>query len=78
MFVLISILIFPNGPFTTPHPTVWRAVFGISVLYLITLIFCMFQSYKEVEQMIYWYDPEIENYEIKMDYVVSCVSLKVK
>ena len=37
IFLVISVLAFPNGPFTRPHPAVWRMVFGLSVLYLIAL-----------------------------------------
>ncbi|KAL1431322.1 hypothetical protein MTO96_014341 [Rhipicephalus appendiculatus] len=29
-FLIISVLAFPNGPFTRPHPAVWRIVFGLS------------------------------------------------
>lgn len=30
-FLIISVLAFPNGPFTRPHPAVWRILFGVSV-----------------------------------------------
>ena len=36
-FMVISILAFPNGPFTRPHPILWRMVFGCSVLYLMMI-----------------------------------------
>ncbi|XP_077862763.1 phosphatidylserine synthase 1-like, partial [Saccoglossus kowalevskii] len=26
-FLIISVLAFPNGPFTRPHPAIWRIVF---------------------------------------------------
>jgi phosphatidylserine synthase 1 len=42
-FLILSVLAFPNGPFTRPHPAVWRCVFGLSVLYMILLIFMLFQ-----------------------------------
>ncbi|KAF2364051.1 Phosphatidyl serine synthase [Trinorchestia longiramus] len=42
-FLIISVLAFPNGPFTRPHPAVWRCVFGLSVLYMLLLIFLLFQ-----------------------------------
>lgn len=68
-FMIISILAFPNGPFTRPHPAVWRMVFGLSVLYLMLLVFCLFQNYKTVKQIIYWFDPELEHFHIDMDRV---------
>lgn len=68
-FVIISVLAFPNGPFTRPHPAFWRIVFGLSVLYLMLLVFCLFQDYKTVKQIIYWFDPGLKNFHIDMDRV---------
>lgn len=68
-FLIISVLAFPNGPFTRPHPAVWRIVFGLSVLYLMVLVFCLFQNHKTVKQIIYWFDPALENFHIDMDRV---------
>lgn len=33
------------------------------------LVFCLFQNYKTVKQIIYWFDPELENFHIDMDRV---------
>ncbi|MPC34647.1 Phosphatidylserine synthase 1 [Portunus trituberculatus] len=43
-FLIISIMAFPNGPFTRPHPAVWRIVFGLSILYMLLLLFIIFQT----------------------------------
>ena len=37
-FLVISVLAFPNGPFIRPHPAIWRMVFGLSVIYLTSLL----------------------------------------
>ncbi|XP_075212592.1 phosphatidylserine synthase 1 homolog l(3)77CDf isoform X6 [Lycorma delicatula] len=66
-FVIISVLAFPNGPFTRPHPAFWRIVFGLSVLYLLSLVFLLFQNYKTVMSILYWIDPELEHFHIDMD-----------
>lgn len=42
-FLIVSIMAFPNGPFTRPHPAIWRVVFGLSVLYMLLLLFIIFQ-----------------------------------
>lgn len=68
-FLIISVLAFPNGPFIRPHPAVWRIVFGISVLYLLLLIFVIFQNYKTVKAMIYWFYPDLENFRIDSEKV---------
>ena len=36
-FMIISILTLPNGPFTRPHPALWRCVLGLSIMYLLLL-----------------------------------------
>lgn len=66
-FLIISVLAFPNGPFTRPHPAVWRIVFGMSVLYLLGLLFLLFQSYKTVNGILIWIDPSLKDFHIDMD-----------
>lgn len=68
-FLIISVLAFPNGPFTRPHPAVWRIIFGISVIYLLFIIFLMFQNYKVIMEIFYWFDPSLRNFNIDMDKV---------
>lgn len=68
-FLIISVLTFPNGPFTRPHPAVWRIVFGMSVLYLLALLFLLFQSNSSVNEIMYWVDPNLRNFRIDMDKV---------
>ena len=43
-FLIISVLAFPNGPFIRPHPILWRMVFGLSVMYLLTVQFLIHQG----------------------------------
>ena len=66
-FMVISILAFPNGPFTRPHPIIWRMVFGSSVLYLLLLQFLIHQDYETVRSLILWIDPSMQNYTIDME-----------
>lgn len=68
-FLIISVLAFPNGPFTRPHPAVWRIIFGLSVLYLLFIIFLMFQNYKVIMEIFYWFDPSLRTFNIDMDKV---------
>ncbi|KAI8036665.1 hypothetical protein M5D96_010466 [Drosophila gunungcola] len=73
-FLIISVIAFPNGPFTRPHPAVWRILFGCSVLYLLTLQFLMFQNYPTIRSIFYWIDPKLKNFHIDMEkeYGVNC------
>lgn len=79
-FLVISVLAFPNGPFTRPHPAIWRMVFGLSVLYLIFLVFILFQSFSDVKAMLRWIDPENLNkskLELK-EYAVNCSQISLE
>lgn len=69
-FLVISLLTFPNGPFTRPHPAFWRLVFGISVLYLLLIIFILFQNYHTVKAIMYWFYPDLKHFRIDSEKVM--------
>ncbi|KAM8841708.1 phosphatidylserine synthase 1 isoform 1-T2 [Spinachia spinachia] len=75
-FLVISVLAFPNGPFTRPHPAVWRIVFaGLSVLYFLFLVFLIFLNWDQVRILMYWLDPNLRNATREadiMEYAVNC------
>ncbi|KAG7237789.1 hypothetical protein INR49_031802 [Caranx melampygus] len=74
-FLVISVLAFPNGPFTRPHPAIWRMVFGLSVLYFLFLVFLIFLNWDQVKMLMYWVDPNLR-YATReadiMEYAVNC------
>eukprot|EP00811_Abedinium_folium_P035962 NODE_8712_length_1474_cov_9.691166.p1 GENE.NODE_8712_length_1474_cov_9.691166~~NODE_8712_length_1474_cov_9.691166.p1 ORF type:complete len:409 (-),score=87.62 NODE_8712_length_1474_cov_9.691166:104-1330(-) len=59
MFMAISLITLPNGPFVRPHPAVWRLVLGVSIFYLLGLVFLLFLDYQTVREFLYWLDPEL-------------------
>ncbi|UYV60293.1 PTDSS1 [Cordylochernes scorpioides] len=63
-FLIVSVLAFPNGPFTRPHPAIWRIVFGLSVIYLLVLIFILFQNYSTIKSIILWFYPDLKDFRI--------------
>ncbi|XP_078481243.1 phosphatidylserine synthase 1-like [Ciona intestinalis] len=75
-FSVISVLAFPNGPFTRPHPVVWRIIFGFSVLYFLCLVFLSFLNMKQVRNLMEWLDPGIIHAKREVDmieeYAVNC------
>nr|XP_018904478.1 PREDICTED: phosphatidylserine synthase 1-like [Bemisia tabaci] len=79
-FLIISVLAFPNGPFTRPHPAIWRMVFGLSVMYLLSLLFLLFQNYKTAKGIFLWLDPKLKDFHIDMDkeYGVNCSDLSTE
>ena len=42
-FIYVGSLMFKSGPFIRPHPLFWRLILATSVLYLLTIIFLLFQ-----------------------------------
>ncbi|XP_022101472.1 phosphatidylserine synthase 1-like [Acanthaster planci] len=75
-FMLISLLAFPNGPFTRPHPAVWRVVFGVSVMYLLFLVFILFQNYDDIRRIMFWFFPDLEAHQPhEKEYAVNCSDL---
>lgn len=74
-FLIVSVMAFPNGPFTRPHPSIWRMVFGMSVLYFLFLIFLLFLNPEQVKAIMYWLDPALRNATREadiMEYAVNC------
>jgi len=73
-FLIISILTLPNGPFTRPHPAIWRCVLGASIMYLLLLQFLIQQDYDTIRSMIIWFDPKTANYTIdsEKEYGTNC------
>ncbi|XP_063407092.1 phosphatidylserine synthase 1-like isoform X1 [Mytilus trossulus] len=77
-FLVISLLAFPNGPFTRPHPALWRIVFGLSVLYFHILVFFLFQNRQDVRKMIEWLYPDLKGVGLsEKQYAVNCSQIDV-
>ncbi|XP_060567207.1 phosphatidylserine synthase 1-like isoform X2 [Ruditapes philippinarum] len=75
-FLVISVLAFPNGPFTRPHPALWRMVFGLSVVYFMLLLFILFQNRRDVRKMIEWLYPDLRNHTLReKEYAVNCTDI---
>ena len=68
-FTIVSVLAFPNGPFTRPHPAVWRVVFGISVLYFLFLVFLAFLNIEQARNVLDWIGPGVLGSKREVDMV---------
>ena len=79
-FMIISILTLPNGPFTRPHPALWRCVLGLSILYLLLVQFLLHQDWETVRSIIVWLDPRMTNYTVdsEKEYGVNCWDITAK
>ncbi|CAJ1380790.1 unnamed protein product [Effrenium voratum] len=59
LYLCVGMLAFPSGPFVRPHPAFWRAMFGLSLLYLLTLCCLLFLSAEEIRQLLHRFDPTL-------------------
>lgn len=52
MFLMVGVTQFNDGPFSRPHPAIWRLVLAASVLYWLCLVFMLFQVWLQVTHQI--------------------------
>jgi hypothetical protein len=51
-FLAFSALQGPNSVMVRPHPVVWRLVYGLAILYLLSLVFLLFQGKDEARRLL--------------------------
>jgi len=54
-FLYIGAFMFKSGPFIRPHPLFWRLILSASVLYLLIIIFLLFQVKLTMRQSLFHY-----------------------
>ncbi|THD20691.1 Phosphatidyl serine synthase [Fasciola hepatica] len=76
IFIFVSVMIMPNGPFIRPHPAIWRMVFGASLFYFLCLVVTVFLRLDEARQIIIWFYPELKSMRhsdiLDKEYAVNC------
>ena len=50
---------FRDGPFIRPHPSFWRIVLGINLLYELALVFLLFQDLDSARELLKYIDPNL-------------------
>eukprot|EP00871_Galdieria_phlegrea_P002094 jgi/Galph1/2886/GphlegSOOS_G1586.1 len=55
--LVYGVLQFRDGCFQRPHPAVWRLVMGVSLLYLMFLVFLLFQKVEVARKILGCLDP---------------------
>lgn len=58
-FLLFTMLHARDGPFIRPHPAFWRIVLGINLLYVLGMVFLLFQNLSSARQMMTFLDPAL-------------------
>eukprot|EP00916_Digyalum_oweni_P025208 GHVL01041573.1.p1 GENE.GHVL01041573.1~~GHVL01041573.1.p1 ORF type:complete len:302 (-),score=39.14 GHVL01041573.1:398-1303(-) len=72
VFLVFSILQLPDGILIRPHPVVWRLVKGFSVMYLIVLVFLLYQNLDDVRKALGNIDPSIGRPLTERNYAGDC------
>ncbi|KAH3731340.1 phosphatidylserine synthase [Pelomyxa schiedti] len=71
-FVVFCALQLKDGLFSRPHPLLWRAVTGVSLLYMMILMFLFFQDVDDARQLLKYIDPALGVPLPERDYAAHC------
>ena len=71
-FVFISALLIRDGPFIRPHPLFWRLIQSLSLLYLLLMIFFLFQPLQLARQIVGLMDGSLGRPLEEKSYAVDC------
>ena len=72
IFLLFSMVQMRDGLFTRPHPAVWRVVMGLGVLYLMGLVFLLFQDLPSAREYMVYIDPRLGKPLADKNYAENC------
>lgn len=72
VFLFIGLTQFADGPFIRPHPAIWRVVLASSVLYLLGLIFILFQDVTDARKLMALIDPSLGKALPERSYAENC------
>lgn len=71
-FVFMTATLFRSGPFIRPHPLFWALIQSLSLLYLLIMIFFLFQPLQLARQIIGLLDPQLGKPLAERSYAVDC------
>jgi phosphatidylserine synthase 2 len=63
---------FRDGPFIRPHPSFWRMVLGINLLYELALVFLLFQDLDSARKLLTYIDPNLGRPLAEKGYAEDC------
>lgn len=52
---------FPKTLLVRPHPAMWRVVLSLGLMYMLLLVFLLFQDHTMPQRIMQWYDPATKN-----------------
>ena len=72
VFILIGLVLFPDGPFIRPHPLLWRFVLAASVTYQLFITFLLFQNVSDARSIFKFYDSSLGSPLPERNYADEC------
>jgi phosphatidylserine synthase 2 len=63
---------FRDGPFIRPHPSFWRIVLGINLVYELALVFLLFQDIDSARKLLTYIDPNLGRPLLEKGYGENC------
>lgn len=72
MFIMVGVTQFNDGPFTRPHPALWRAFLAVSVLYWLILVFLLFQTPAHARHLLSYLDDSLGKPPEERTYAERC------
>eukprot|EP00696_Hemimastix_kukwesjijk_P020295 gnl/Hemi2/9864_TR3437_c0_g1_i1.p1 gnl/Hemi2/9864_TR3437_c0_g1~~gnl/Hemi2/9864_TR3437_c0_g1_i1.p1 ORF type:complete len:442 (+),score=111.01 gnl/Hemi2/9864_TR3437_c0_g1_i1:190-1515(+) len=72
VYLMYSMLQPRDVPFSRPHPILWRLVIGVVVLYLMLLVFVVYQNVQDVRYFFTFLDPTLNRPLPEKDYAGHC------
>lgn len=72
VLVTLSAVYFPNTMLTRPHPAVWRVFLSLGLVYMLLLVFLLFQDVQAPYRLVRWYDPSLSPRIRERGYAEDC------
>eukprot|EP01004_Peranema_trichophorum_P003730 NODE_2701_length_1513_cov_50.327338_g2327_i0.p1 GENE.NODE_2701_length_1513_cov_50.327338_g2327_i0~~NODE_2701_length_1513_cov_50.327338_g2327_i0.p1 ORF type:complete len:476 (+),score=59.12 NODE_2701_length_1513_cov_50.327338_g2327_i0:75-1502(+) len=71
-FLLFCAVHLPDGLLLRPHPAVWRVVLGVALIYLIILVYFLFQPVASARSILGFFDPSLNHPLPERSYASDC------
>eukprot|EP00697_Spironema_sp_BW2_P007767 gnl/Spiro4/22142_TR10903_c0_g1_i1.p1 gnl/Spiro4/22142_TR10903_c0_g1~~gnl/Spiro4/22142_TR10903_c0_g1_i1.p1 ORF type:complete len:461 (-),score=94.21 gnl/Spiro4/22142_TR10903_c0_g1_i1:60-1355(-) len=72
VYIMYSTMQPRDVPFTRPHPLIWRMFTGVIVIYVLVLVFVLYQSVDDVRFFLTYLDPTLNQPLPEKDYAANC------
>jgi len=72
MFLTFAVCCFPDGAFVRPSPPFWRIVLGATILYLMFVVFAIFQDISSIRSWLVILDSTLDTPPLEKSYAENC------